>query len=167
MFHLDGGKSAVPPWSSLDGMPRIEGGICLDYGDIITAGRSLHNQEIKDKITIDYEISSPRYSPDVERISSPLENTDTMELAVHEHLENPMENHGENKQNGHQDVNGYGFENNYNYLTPDIYEAEPRYPSQVSGSSSDSGYHGNNHNRHRKIGVWRATSCECMHRALI
>lgn len=160
VFYL--GEKSLPPWSSLDGIPRIEGGLCLDYGDVITAGPSLPNGETTDKITIDNDTISPLDSP-VERISSPpLEHEDTAELDDHEHLGDHMENHAGSEHNNHQDVNGFGFENNYHYLTPDIYEVEPRNPSQVSGSSSDSGYHGNNHNRHRKIGVWRATNCECM-----
>lgn len=165
VFH-SGGKS-LPPWSSLDGIPRIAGGLCIDYGDLITAGPSLRpscllNGETKDKITIDYEIISPCDSP-VERVSSPSEHADTAELADHEHLgDHQMENHGENEHNTDNHDNVFGFENNYHYLTPDIYEVEPRNPSQVSGSSSDSGYHGNNHNRQRKIGVWKATNCECM-----
>lgn len=156
MFRLDG-KSALPPWSSLDGIPRIEGGLCIDYGDIITAGPSLLKREIKEKITIDYEICSTQDSPDEERVSSPLDHTDVTEITVNGHAEDPMEN----EQNCHQDENGFALENNYSYLTPDICETEPRNPSQVSGSSSDSGYQGNNSHRQRKIGVWRATSCEC------
>lgn len=160
VFHLGG--NSLPPWSSLDGIPRIEGGLCIDYGDIITAGPSLLNQEVKDKLTIDNEIISPRGSP-VERISGPLEHEDTAELAdPDEHSEENMENHCENEHNNNRDDNVFGFENHYHFLTPDIYEAEPRNPSQVSGSSSDSGYHGNNHNRQRKMGVWRASNCECM-----
>ncbi|XP_078361967.1 uncharacterized protein LOC144646297 isoform X6 [Oculina patagonica] len=153
-----GEKTPLPPWSSLDGIPRIEGGLCIDYGDVITAGPSLPNRETKDKITIDNDTISPRDSP-VERISSPLEPEDTAELENHEHLEDHMENHVESEHTNHQDDNVFGFENNYHYLTPDIYEVGPRNPSQVSGSSSDSGYHGNNHNRHRKLGVWRAINC--------
>lgn len=153
------GGNSLPPWSSLDGIPRIEGGLCIDYGDIITAGPSLLNQEVKDKLTIDNEIISPRGSP-VERISGPLEHEDTAELAdPDEHSEEHMENHCENEHNNNRDDNVFGFENHYHFLTPDIYEAEPRNPSQVSGSSSDSGYHGNNHNRQRKMGVWRASNC--------
>lgn len=158
VFHLGG--NSIPPWSSLDGIPRIEGGLCIDYGDIITAGPSLLNQEMKDKLTIDNAIISPRDSP-VE--SGPLEHEDTAELAdPNEHLEDHTENHCENEHNNNRDDNVFGFENHYHFLTPDIYEAEPRNPSQVSGSSSDSGYHGNNHNRQRKMGVWRASNCECM-----
>ncbi|XP_058959697.1 uncharacterized protein [Pocillopora verrucosa] len=150
------GKSALPPWSSLDGIPRIEGGLCIDYGDIITTGPSLLKREIKEKITIDYEICSTQDSPDEERVSSPLDNTDVTEITVNGHAEDPMEN----EQNCHQDENGFALENNYSYLTPDICETEPRNPSQVSGSSSDSGYQGNNSHRQRKIGVWRATSSQ-------
>jgi len=160
VLHLAG--HSLPPWSSLDGIPRIEGGLCIDYADIITAGPSLLNQEIKDKLTIDNEIISPRDSP-VELVSSPLEHEDTAELAdPDEHLEDHVENHCQNEHNNNRNDNVFGFENNYHFLTPDIYEVTPRNPSQVSGSSSDSGYHGNNHNRQRKMGVWRASNCECM-----
>ncbi|XP_078361963.1 uncharacterized protein LOC144646297 isoform X2 [Oculina patagonica] len=153
-----GEKTPLPPWSSLDGIPRIEGGLCIDYGDVITAGPSLPNRETKDKITIDNDTISPRDSP-VERISSPLEPEDTAELENHEHLEDHMENHVESEHTNHQDDNVFGFENNYHYLTPDIYEVGPRNPSQVSGSSSDSGYHGNNHNRHRKLAQHNVFRC--------
>lgn len=105
---------------------------------------------------------SPLDSP-VERISSPSEHADTAELADNEHLEDNSVNHtAENENNNHQDDSVFGFENNYKYLTPGIYEVEPRNPSQVSGSSTDSGYHGNNHNRQRKTGLWTVTNCECM-----
>ena len=138
--------------------------MCIDYSDIITAGPSLLNQEIKDKLTIDNKVLSPRDSP-VERVSSPLEQEETAELAdPDEHLEDHLENHCENEHNKNLDDNVFGFENNYHFLTPNIYEVEPRNPSQVSGSPSDSGYHGNNNNRQRKIGVWRASNCECMRR---
>ena len=159
VFYSDG--KSLPPWSSLDGIPRIEGGLCIDYGDVITATPSLSIRETNNKITIDNDTISPRDSP-VERISSPLEHEDTAELEEHVQLEGHVENHVEDEHNNHQDISVFGFENNYHYLTPEIYETEPRNPSQVSGSSSDSGYHGNNHNRQRKLAVWRATNCECM-----
>ena len=102
---------------------------------------------------------SPLDSP-VERISSPLEHDDTAELADNEHLEDHTVTNSEPEANNHQEDNIFGFENNYQYLTPGIYQVEPRNPSQVSGSSTDSGYQGNNHNRQRKIG-WTIANCEC------
>lgn len=117
------------------------------------------NREINDKITIDYEIMSPLDSP-VERISSPSENADTAELTDNEHLDDNTITTHEHEDDNHHDDSVFGFENNYQFLKPG--RGEPRNPSQVSGSSTDSGYHGNNHNRHRKTGLWTVTNCECM-----
>lgn len=103
---------------------------------------------------------SPLDSP-VERISSPLDHADTAELSDNEHLEDHTVPNNETEANNHLEDNIFGFENNYQSLTPGIYQVEPRNSSQVSGSSTDSGYHGNNHNRKRKTG-WPITNCECM-----
>ena len=103
---------------------------------------------------------SPLNSP-VERISSPSKHADVADMADNEHLDNHSENHAESEDNNQQDE-GFGFENNFQYLTPGICESQPRNPSQVSGSSTDSGYHGNNHNRQRKTGLWTVSNCECM-----
>lgn len=151
---LGGGKT-LPPWSSLDGIPRV-GGLCIEYGSLLATS----NREVNEKITIDYEIMSPLDSP-VERISSPSEHANVADMAENEHLDNHSENHAESEDNNQQDE-GFGFENNFQYLTPGICESAPRNPSQVSGSSTDSGYHGNNHNRQRKTGLWTVTTCECM-----
>ena len=158
-FYL--GRKSLPPWSSLDGIPRIEGGLCIDYGDVITAAPSLPNRQTNEKAAIDNDIISPRDSP-VERISSPLEHEDTVELEDNERFGDHLENPDESEHTNHQDDDVFGIVNSYHYLTPDIHGGEPRNPSQVSGSSSDSGYQGNNHNRQRKLGVWRATNCECL-----
>ena len=104
---------------------------------------------------------SPLDSP-VERISSPSEHADTVELADNEHLDDHTVTNNETEDNNHREDNIFGFGNNYQYLTPGINQVEPRNPSQVSGSSTDSGYHGNNHNRQRKTGLWTITNCECM-----
>lgn len=98
----------------------------------------------------------------MECISSPSEHADAAELADNEHLDEQTVINNDVEDNSHQDNNVFGFENNYQYLAPGIYEVEPRNPSQVSGSSTDSGYHGNNHNRQRKTGLWTVTNCECM-----
>lgn len=103
---------------------------------------------------------SPLDSP-VERISSPLDHADTAELSDNEHLEDHTVPNNETEANNHLEDNIFGFENNYQSLTPGIYQVEPRNSRQVSGSSTDSGYHGNNHNRKRKTG-WPITNCECM-----
>jgi len=153
----EGSGKSLPPWSSLDGIPRI-GGLCIEYGGVLETSSSLLSRQLNDKITIDYEIVSPLDSP-VERISSPSEHADTAELADNEHLDEQTVNNNDVEDNSHQDNNVFGFENNYQYLAPGIYEVEPRNPSQVSGSSTDSGYHGNNHNRQRKTGLWTVTNC--------
>lgn len=132
------------------------GGLCIEYGSLLATS----NRDVNEKITIDYEIMSPLDSP-VERISSPSEHANVADMAENEHLDNHSENHAESEDNNQQDE-GFGFENNFQYLTPGICESEPRNPSQVSGSSTDSGYHGNNHHRQRKTGLWTVTTCECM-----
>ena len=154
---LVGGGKPLPSWSSLDGIPRI-GGLCIEYGSLLATS----NREVNEKITIDYEImTSPLHSP-VERVPSPSDHADTVEMAENEHLDDHSENHVENEDNNQQDEGVFGFENNFQYLAPGICDTEPRNPSQVSGSSTDSGYHGNNHSRQRKTGLWTITNCECM-----
>ncbi|XP_068678463.1 uncharacterized protein [Montipora foliosa] len=153
----DGERLALPPWSSLDGIPRV-GGLCIEYGALLPTSPSLINAEITDdKLTTDYEIMSPRDSP-VERISSPSEHADTAELVDSEHLESHTITNDQNDDNNHQGVVVFGFENNYQYLAPEISKGQPRNPSQVSGSSTDSGYHSNNH-RQRKTGLWTVSNC--------
>lgn len=158
---LDARKALLPPWSSLDGIPRI-GGICIDYGELPEASPSMLNRELPDgKVTVDYEIMSPLDSP-VERISSTSEHADTADLEDTDHVENhTMANDHLGDMSHHHDDGVFGFENNYQHLAPELSKGQPRNPSQVSGSSTDSGYHGNNH-RQRKTGLWTVANCECM-----
>ena len=143
--HL--GVKPIPPWSSLDGLPRI-GGLCIEYGHSSSKSSRIVNQEMKNQNILRYEILSPRDSP-TERAVSHSEHVERAEV----------EDHNEDKE-VHQEEHDFGFENHYQYLAPDLQGTEKN-PSEVSGSSSDSGYHGNNHSRPRKTGLFTVAHCKC------
>ncbi|XP_029194545.2 uncharacterized protein LOC114960355 isoform X4 [Acropora millepora] len=155
----DARKALLPPWSSLDGIPRI-GGICIDYGELLETSPSMLNRELPDgKVTVDYESMSPLDSP-VERTSSTSEHADTADLEDTDHVENhTMANDHHGDMNHDHDDGVFGFENNYQHLAPELSKGQPRNPSQVSGSSTDSGYHGNHH-RQRKTGLWTVANSQ-------
>ena len=148
----------APTWSSLDALPRI-GGLSIEYGDnehAISRPRSA-SQGASSAHALECDSLSPRDSP-VDRIEIPSFTVGPGEHVSCEHLEVAGHEHEKHETN-----NYFGYENNFHFLSPNTCNARTpmeRNVSQVSGSSSDSGYHGvSKNNKNMKPGLW--SHCKC------